>query len=146
MAVLLALAFVGFGYLLMGRVDRFLEKTFPDAQMVRPEICAALIFGDLSRQDVLEQLMGKHHIACLKLSEPHVPDHLKLRLVLAVSGNDMDNLLLCNEARHIDPSVVTIAKCNNSIYREIFEQAGISRILTDALFDDAVLQAVTAWI
>lgn len=146
LAVLIVLVFVGFGYLLMGRIDHFVEMTFPDAPIVRPETCAALIFGDLSRQDVLEQLMLQRHISCLKLSEPHVPDHLKLRLVLAVSGNDMDNLLLCNEARHVDPGVVTIAKCSNSIYRDIFERAGISRILTDSLFDDAVLQAVTAWL
>ncbi len=144
LAVLIVLVFIGIGYLLMGGIDHFLEKTFPETPPVSPETCAALIFGELNRPEALEQLMLRRHIAYLKLTEPHVPDHLKLRLVLAVSGSDLDNLMLCNEARHVNPDVITIAKCSNSIYREIFEKAGISRILTDAMFDDNILQAVVA--
>ena len=53
------------------------------------------------------------------------------RTVIAVSQSDLDNLLLCVVAKQRDPSIRTVALCNGRIYRQLFDQTCVDKVITD---------------
>lgn len=59
---------------------------------------------------------------CDAVEGPELPAPCAYRLVLAVSENDLNNLLLCASARRELKSIQLIARCNDPLDREIFRQ------------------------
>lgn len=122
------------GYFIMNRLDSFFEKGgFIDRPLTKTNhklliYCAEQPEPLLSR---LEPELQRQGILCNYLTEPHVPAPDDLLAVLALSERDLDNLLLCHEAKRLRSDVYTIALCNDQLYQHFFADAGIDQILTE---------------
>lgn len=131
-----------FGFVIMGQLDNFIGSSGFTESSQELLIRTILLFGEKKIvTDISTHLSGRnisYHIA----KEPDVPENIIFFVVLALSDNDMDNLLLCNKAKHVCPDVLTVAKCNENIYKKVFENAVINCILTGHLTPDSVLCAV----
>lgn len=101
-------------------------------------------------KDVL--LFGKDASLCMSLRTqrldcdvvecPAFPLLRMYRIVAAVSESDLDNMLLCTLAKQRDPSVRTIALCNDQVYREIFDQPAVDAVVTDR---QDIMKTLAAW-
>jgi hypothetical protein len=76
------------------------------------------------------------------ISEPHLPDRLPVKSVLALSDSDIDNLLLCHESHRRCPEIFCIARCSSSVFQKIFRDAGVDCVLAGAPSSDRVLMAL----
>ncbi len=116
------------GYLMMVRLDNFIESggfvEGPEA-MLEPIV---LIYDPHRDQGTLEKSLMEHHIRFQCITEPHVPENMIPVVVAAFSDSDMDNLLLCNEARHLHPDLFTVAVCNDALYTHLFKESGIKQV------------------
>lgn len=123
-----------FGYFIMGRLDAFFAKGgFNDSPLAKVDK-KLLIYCARQAElllDKLEPELQRQGIRCGVLTEPHVPPSDDLLAVLALSARDLDNLLLCHEAKHLRSDIYTIALCNDRLYQHFFADAGIDQILTE---------------
>ncbi len=131
MIALLLITIIGIsllGYLMMVRLDSFIESggfiEGPEA-LIEPTV---LIYDPHRDQDALEKSLLQHQIRFQCITEPHVPENMIPVVVAALSDSDMDNLLLCNEARHLHPDLFTVAVCNDALYTHLFKESGIKQV------------------
>lgn len=132
MTVLLIIALVGiilYGYLLVGRLDRFIER---GGFAKEPEPFGEkeiLLYGE---QETIDEISHALHDAAVTYdytTEPEIMDNITYHWIGAFSKDDMDNLLICLSAKRKNADIHTMAKCNNMIYENIFRQIGIGVIL-----------------
>lgn len=134
--ILIILGVIGtmlFGYFIMSRLDAFFQKGgFIDSPAAKTEKSLVLFCAQQADQllERLESLLQQHGLRYCLVSEPHVPLPVSVLAVLAISDNDLDNLLLCHEARHVSADIYTIALCNDPLFTKFFRDAGIDRVLT----------------
>ncbi len=112
-----AFATVASLYLILHKLDRFIKQGgFVDGPI---QSCIRVIL-------VFESCQEKHHylsfpekvsMKCVYIKEPYIPENVVPAAVLALSDNDLNNLLICNEAAHFYPDVFRLAICNNRRYR-----------------------------
>lgn len=143
MIALLSITTIGIsllGYLMMARLDHFIEIggfiEGADALMSR----IVLIYAPNRDQTGLQKSLTQYHIKFQCIPEPHVPENMIPVVVAALSDSDMDNLLLCNEARHLHPELFTIAVCNDAMYSRLFKESGINRVFHQNFPDDKFLE------
>ena len=144
MVILFALMSLGillFGYYIMSRIDAFLQHDSFIDNPNRQNEPVLLIYTTKKTDPLLATLLPRLYrqkVRFLIVFDPHVPFKANVYAVLAISGSDIDNLLLCREAKHRFAEVYTIARCHDPLYRHFFQEAGINRILTgdasDSLF------------
>jgi hypothetical protein len=123
---------VFFGYFIMSRLDAFFQNGgFIDSPAGKAE--KSLVLFNAKKADQLlsriEPMLQQHGFRCCLISEPHVPVPVSVVAVLALSDNDLDNLLLCHEAKHLCADVYTIALCNDQLFLHFFRDAGIDQVL-----------------
>lgn len=144
MLIILMVGVILLGFRIMARIDTFIENGgFEERQAV--QINKILMFGEQNIvHDISCNLMENNIPYCIT-KEPDVPENTAFHIVMALSDNDMDNLLLCNKAIHIYPHALTIAKCNDHIYKNVFDSVGIGHILSGPITSDTVLFAMKGW-
>ncbi len=144
MDVLLTAATIGvmvFGFFLMTRVDRFLSDGGFEAGAERGDKSVVLVLAPDAILNALEA-DGKELFSYKKIVEPLVPADTKTTAVLALSDSDLDNLLLCSEARHLHPNAFIVAKCNDTLYLNIFQSVGINQVLSGSFSVGMILAAL----
>jgi len=142
MQIFLGLAAVGFvllGYHVMARLDIFFDQTGFALDLKMPSVSMALIYLGNQPMPQLESALQKEKIPYRMITEPQIPEDLKPVAILALSENDLSNLLLCTTARHQFPAVFTIARCNDSLYRHLFQQGGVDKVIIEPLSTEALL-------
>lgn len=143
MIILLAITSIGIsvlGYLAMVRLDNFIETggfiEGPEALMQQ----VILIYSPAQHRSDLEKRLSHHHIRFQSIPEPHVPENMIPWVVAALSDSDMDNLLLCNEARHLHPDLFTVAVCNDTMHSRLFKESGINCVFLNDFSEDKFLE------
>ncbi len=144
----LGLALLGvilLGYVLMGRIDKTLANSQPQGLSVLP-VARVLLFGPDPCRAELEKHLAQEHIPYAYVLTPDLPDPARYDAVLALSGDDSANLLLCVAARHACQHVKTCARCNQAIYLALFQQLAIDQILSGPVDTEALWHTVRAWL
>jgi hypothetical protein len=141
--ILCMLGVIALGYAIVGRIDKFLNNASigvcSDADEYANNKSEVLIYPSEGLPSGLLQLLLREGIGYCLITEPSMPDNSEFSALIAISGSDLDNLLLCSEAKYMRPATVLFARCNDSIYLSIFEKIGINRIFTGKLSADELL-------
>lgn len=136
---LLLLALFSGGYRIMMMLDRALDTQVELNQEPTAEPLRVLLFsGEEEGVERLISEMNHRGIFCDWTSEIGVRDYRNYTYVLAISENDLDNLLLCHQARRSNPEVLTAAKCTRYPYRSVFQTQKIDWIVTGQVTMDAI--------
>ncbi|MEA5014694.1 MAG: NAD-binding protein [Candidatus Limiplasma sp.] len=132
MAVLLLMVSIGvvlYGYLLVRRLDRFIQRggiVQEPAAMVRKEI---LLYGGKDAVGRIARALDEAAITYDRTAEMDVRNGAAYDWVGAFSESDADNLLFCLLAKRKNERIHTLAECNDRMYENVFKQAGITAIL-----------------
>lgn len=132
MIVLVVIVLLGgalYGYLLMCRLDRFIERRGFAKEADDPAEKDILLYGEREMLDEVCRALDVAGIRYDLTSEPEIPDGVAYRWIGALSKDDASNLLVCLAARRKDKGVRTMAKLNDRMYEEIFRRADITIIL-----------------
>jgi len=129
MTALLIVSMLGvmvLGYAVMCRIDRFIEKGGIVDSFNGRINQGALIYG---APDVADKFW-KSGIKCRVLTKPFFPEDGLYSAIFALSANDDENIIICNAAKHADPGIYIVARCNEPRLNEIFKSVGVKRILS----------------
>jgi hypothetical protein len=131
--VIVSVGVILYGYFLMSRLDRFIERgcfgTLPE-HPVEPSVeKEILLYGDRETIEEIRQALDQASITYDGTTEPEISEGIYYHWIGAFSDDDGNNLLICLLAKRKNGQVRTMAKCNNSIYERIFRQTGITVIL-----------------
>lgn len=125
----------GIIYLLLQRFDKLTgQRTVQTGQPYSDasDKKYALVLGDSPLAESLLQLLKKHQIDCLQIKDENNLDKTKQYLQLfAVSGNDLSNMLVSIILNQLCEDCMTIALCNSSHDRSIFEQNNIPYVTAE---------------
>ena len=143
--IVVSIGLIFLGYRFAIQVDTFTGADLLPANTQQSET-AVLLFGPTALLTDLELTLRESNIDHLEIYEPAIPAGLAFRALVALSECEMDNILLCHEARHLFPGVFTIARCKDPIYRWLFEQEGIDRILLYDPSVELILNNMKSWI
>lgn len=128
MTVLLVISMLGvavLGYVVMYRIDRFIQRGgIIDGPQGRVHQ-GALVYG---APDIAERLQ-KTGIKCRNLTEPVYPEDGFYSALFALSPDDIENLVICRAAKQADPGIYIIARCNVPRLDGVFKDAGAKRVL-----------------
>ncbi len=128
MMVLLLIMTVGmilFGYLFMWRIDNFLGRggiiDSPQGRTNR----GVLLYGapEVSRK------ITEAGIKCKTLTDLAFPEDEYYSALFALSWDDDKNLTICHAAKHADPGILVIARCNLPELSGVYEAAGVNKLL-----------------
>ncbi len=127
-AILIAtLGVVAFGAFVMHRLDQFTEKNItPPSPQIRA--CDVLLFGPPNMVEPMLCTLQRQGLTCCRADSPQVPAGTRFEAVLAVSEDDMQNLLLCHEAGHASPGAFLVARCNHLSCQTVFTDAHIHAV------------------
>lgn len=128
------------GYLLMDKLDGFLSGNKVEIIKQNEELGKILIYlGESDMDNILKEIADTN--PRFVIAKDYQDYELrKYSAIIALSGNDADNLLLCVKANHTIAGMTTVAKCNESINLEIFEESGITRVITSKTEPDILLR------
>lgn len=132
MIVLVIVVSVGvllYGYLLMQRLDRFIERGGFAKEPDEPAEMDILLYGELEMLDEMRRALDDARVRYDLTAEPEVPDAAAYRWIAALSKDDESNLLVCLAARRKNNGIRTMAKCNDRVYEDVFRQTGITVVL-----------------
>lgn len=128
MVILLFIATLGImslGYLIMYRLDNFIETGgISDSPQGRANQ-GILIYGEPETTAKLQ----KAGIKCRTLTTLMFPEQDLYSALFALSADDSSNLAICHSARCIDPGITIIARCNMPEFQSIYETIGTSKLL-----------------
>ncbi len=142
MIALLVIASIGvilYGYMLMSRLDRFMERGGFAGQ---PKVALEreiLLYGEPETTDVIGLALDNAAITYDSASSLEIKDGATYRWVGAFSKDDERNLLICLLAKRKYESIRMMAKCNDMTYDNIFRQAGVTVIFTSDIVPDRIL-------
>lgn len=132
MIVLVVVVLLGgalYGYLLMCRLDRFIERRGFAKEPDDPVGRDILLYGERESLDAVGCALDEARVRYDLTSEPEIPDGVGYRWICALSKDDASNLLFCLAARRKDKDIRTMAKLNDRIYEEVFRRADITVVL-----------------
>lgn len=113
------------GYVIMCRIDRFIEKGgIIDSPQGR-ENQGTLVYG--APEAILK--IQKAGMKCRTLMNPIFPEDGLYSAFFILSGDDQINLVLSRAAKKFDPGIFVIARCNDPKLIDIFGAAGADRVL-----------------
>lgn len=119
----------GIIYLLLQRLDRLTGQRIAPSGPPSSDAAGkqyALVLGDSPLAESLLQLLKKHQIDCLQIKDESSLDKTKqYHQLFAVSNDDLSNMLVSIILNQLSESCMTIAVCNSSPDRRIFEQNNI---------------------
>ncbi len=88
-----------------------------------------LLFGQEEDIFSAREWLKKSNFCYDEVDAPTLPREGNFRFLLALSKNDVDNLLLCSAARRRFDSIKTAARVSDTVYLPVFKEAGIDYIL-----------------
>lgn len=113
------------GYLVMGRIDRFLGGggilDSPEGRANR----GVLVYG---APDALPSI-EKAGFRCGALADAAFPEDALYAALFALSGDDRANLALIQAAKRIDPGIYILARCNAPELRPVYQAAGADHLI-----------------
>ncbi|MEA4970478.1 MAG: NAD-binding protein [Candidatus Pelethousia sp.] len=128
-----------YGYLLMCRLDRFLERGGFMAEPETPAEKEILLYGELETIDEISHMLDNAALTYDYTPEPDIIAGTIYHWIGAFSQDDADNLLICLMAKRKNSAIRTMAQCNNAIYKNIFRQTGITVILENGVSANQIL-------
>lgn len=139
--VIFSAGFILYGYLLMGRLDRFIENngfSKEEKNFTQKEI---LLCGEEEIIDPLSRALDEAAVTYDRESQSEAEDSGSVfyRWVGAFFADDEKNLLICLMAKRKNSAVCTMAKCNDRLFENIFRQTGVTVILQNEIPVNRVL-------
>lgn len=135
-----------FGYYLMRRLDKFLDSGGFSGSTAARTKQAVLIFGEPEIAGPLARHLGKKGVTYRITDRPDISDDAAFLAVAAISGSDLDNLLLCAHAKRLWPDVLSFAVCNDITYKNVFDSTGIDRIFVPGPEQPDLLESLKGWV
>ena len=145
MTIVLIITTIGillYGYLLMQRIDSFFEKHSDNQMPVATMNKDVLLYGKPKALNALCGKLGSSDISYDCVEEPALCTHTAYRWVCAFSDSDIDNLQLCKAAKREQKHIHLAAKCNDSIYEDIYKHIGVSLVLHKDIHGDNLLACI----
>lgn len=141
LAVIVAGLFLYLGYKLMGRIDLWLQG---DAFVpMQPEDMAhtVVLYLDSPFDFQPGTLALDEGVHLMPLYDITVETVYPTTSLLAFSGNDLENLLLIQRTKHLQPDCFVAARCNDRTYETLYKDMGASQIFTGSFsLEDAFRQ------
>ena len=131
------LGLMGFYYYLLSKLDRFVSRA--DTLYKADALSYKDILVYKGAPEVIAML-ASNHIQFDLIECFDIPKLCCYKTVLGISDNDLDNLLICKTAKHFDPCVQTLAKCNFKMYQALFSCEEIDAVVQDAQQIEAILK------
>lgn len=116
--ILVSLAVFTFFYIVMGQMDQFLEKN-KRLKDVNNEF-DLIVFGELNQVDTLLNNEQMKKFKTHRIIIPEIDQALRFIVVAALSSNDLDNLILCMQAKRLNIACTTVALCNDENNTKLF--------------------------
>lgn len=144
MIALLIITSVGvilYGYMLMGRMDRFMERggfagELKSIAVLEREI---LLYGGRKTIDAITSALEDAAITYDHTNELEIKDEVTYHWVGAFSKDDESNLFICMLAKRKNESIRMMAKCNDMVYENIFRQMGVTVIFQNDISPKRIL-------
>ena len=127
------------GYLLMGRVDRFMEQGGFAKEQEPVAGREILLYGEPETIDAISFALEDAAISFDRTRELEIPDGAAYHWVGAFSKDDESNLFICMLVKRKNENVRMMAKCNHVIYENIFRQMGVTVIFQNGVSANRVL-------
>ncbi|WZL79254.1 NAD-binding protein [Eubacteriales bacterium mix99] len=124
--IIVSAGVVMLGYLVMCRIDHFIER---GGILESPQGRAnqgVLVYG---APDVAEKI-NKMGMKCRNITAQSYPEDGCYSILFALSDEDKDNLAICHDAKSTDPGIAIVARCNTPNLRDIFINEGVDRLLS----------------
>ncbi len=119
---------MAFGYYVMCRLDEFVGSRESLVSSIKYSDKDVLLFkGSFDAYSLLSQNKLTYDV----VEFPSLPALCRYRVVIGLSENDLDNLLVCVSAKRANPSCKTVARCNTQIYREVFKRQDVDAVIFD---------------
>ncbi len=144
--IIFVLIFAALGYFLMNLVDHSLVSNMQSSFLKRDESEAVLIFTDNNNE--LESFQLKKEIKDKKtriIKDFESYKLIRADILIAMSDNDLENMTICSDFKHYFPNIFTIARCNDGIYEEIFNNVGIDVVILNSNFHVETLESIKRW-
>ena len=123
--IVTALGALVLGYLLMRRLDNYIENGgVLDSPQGRANQ-GVLVYG---APDIAEKLQ-KNGMKCRILTTLAFPQDGLYSALFALSRDDRGNLAVCRAAKREDPGIFMVARCNAPELRETYMAVGGGRLL-----------------
>lgn len=146
LVIIFVLIFAALGYFLMNLVDHSLVSNMQSSFLKRDESEAVLIFTDNNNE--LESFQLKKEIKDKKtriIKDFESYKLIRADILIAMSDNDLENMTICSDFKHYFPNIFTIARCNDGIYEEIFNNVGIDVVILNSDFHVKTLESIKRW-
>ena len=139
---LAAIIFLLAGYWLMKRLDHFLafHITVPD-DTARPSADLALYAPEELKQNLCPKLT-QAGIAFDLIEDEESFAGQNYPLICALGDDDLQNLLICSLGKKLGQGHTIVAKCNNPLYRNLFQDAGAFCLETSEQPEERILWEV----
>lgn len=135
-----------YGYYLMRRLDKFLDTGgFGNSAAVRSNR-AVLIFGEPEIAEPLARYLREKGVTYRVVEDPDLSGDTVYLAVAAVSGSDLDNLLMCARAKRLRPDISSFAVCNDTTYQNVFDSTGIDRVFAPGPGRPDLLEYLKGWV
>lgn len=145
MAVLSGVGVLLLGYYFMGRIDCFLSENIQSESEGFPKKVDCIVYlPDRYVNSFVEELR-QHELVCSMLYDPYDFPSTDYRAAFALSGSDLDNLLVCNKAKHYKSECFMAAKCNSRIYMDLYRKAGVTVIIDSKISERTVEEILKGW-
>jgi hypothetical protein len=115
------------GFLGKAGLDRMHRNQREETDRIREP--GTLLFGQEEDIFSAREWLKKSQFCYDEVDAPTLPREGNFRFLLALSKNDVDNLLLCSAARQRYGSIKTAARVSDTVYLPVFKEAGIDYIL-----------------
>jgi len=90
----------------------------------------ALVFAESNTITYAKETFSASELVLEYTEKPYLPPNSSYRIIFALSENDLDNILICLQAKRLS-NTYAIALCSERIYQNIFEEAKIEHIVYD---------------
>jgi len=128
-----------YGYVLMNRIDRFIEQGGFAPGLRKITQREILLYGEPETLNTIGLALKRAAISYDYLNELEIKDGVTYRWVGAFSRDDESNLLICMLVKRNDDKIRMMAKCNDMVYESIFRQMGVTVIFQNEVSPDRIL-------
>lgn len=130
-----AFLIIAVGFFAMDGIDKNMNEIAVNDVHKQEETVDVIIYGEC--QGLISYLIKKK-ISYIYSKDNEIPIDKKAVVVFAMSNKDLENLLFCVKAKYMFPVIKTFGKCNDTIYKDIFERSGVDEIITGTLSDEKI--------
>ncbi len=139
--IIISVGVILYGYMLMGRLDRFMERGgfAGELKSVAVSEREILLYGERKTIEAIASALEKAAITYDHTNELEIKDQVTYDWVGAFSKDDESNLFLCMLAKRKNESIHMMAKCNDMIYESIFRQMGVTVIFQNDISPNRIV-------